>query len=59
MTEPYGDEEPSVESHMKQRAWEAFLQSWKVNNRGDMDLDQVHIDTARTQFERWYGREYE
>lgn len=43
----------------KQTAWEAFLKSWDMNNRGNMDLDPIHVNTAQTQFERWWSREQE
>jgi hypothetical protein len=38
----------------KQVAWKAFLRATDLRMRGDMDLDMIHIKTARTQFENWW-----
>ena len=38
----------------KQVAWEAFLHATDLRMRGDMDLSDVHIKTARRQFENWW-----
>lgn len=43
-------------NRVKQIAYESFLEAWDQNNRGDMELDEIHIKTARTRFERWWDR---
>jgi hypothetical protein len=42
------------ESFAKQVAWKAFLRATDLRERGDMDLDMIHIKTARRQFENWW-----
>ena len=44
---------------MKQVAWDAWLTAVDNRMKGELDLEQINVRAARTNFENWWKLNYE